>query len=166
MSISTAQVRLDVTTTEALTGDDVIPGTTVIHNQYDVDVMLSGTNAVGAPDVTKAAFQTVAMTAGAVTVDLTALLLNAGAVTLTGLKPRGLRIQALAANGANVTVVKGASNGYTGMGSSFSVVLAPGQAFLFWFAATGTAVGSGVKTLDISGTGTDGVRLSVVAGPT
>ena len=41
-----------------------------------------------AVNVTKAAFQTVNMTAGAATIDLTALLLNGAAVTLTGLEPR------------------------------------------------------------------------------
>jgi hypothetical protein len=87
-------------------------------------------------------------------------------VTLTGLKPRAIRVKALAANSGNVTVVKGASNGYDGMGGSFSVVLEPGQAFMFDFYTAGNAVASNNKTIDLSGTGTDGVQFSTIAGPT
>ena len=56
-------------------------------------------------------------------------------------------------------------NGYDGMGSAFSVTLEPVASFIFFFyAGTGNAVGGSNKTLDLSGTTTDGVRFSVVAG--
>ncbi len=154
-------IKLNVTTTETLTGDDLVANTTIVHSGYDVARDLTASTT---PDVTKASYQTVAMTAGAATIDMTALLLNGVAVTLSGLEPRAIRVTALAANAANVTVAKGASNGYDGMGAAFSVTLEPGQGFLFDFAAVGNAVGGSNKTLDLSGTGTDGVRLTTVAG--
>lgn len=161
MSSIATDVKLNVTTTETLTNDDLNASSTLLHNGYDINRSLTG---VTSENVTKAAYQTVAMTAGAATIDFTSLLLNAVAVTLTGLKPRAILVTALAANAGNVTVVKGASNGYDGMGSAFSVVLEPGQSFAFDFFTAGNAVGGSNKTLDISGTLTDGVRLSIVAG--
>lgn len=153
--------KLNVTTTETLTGDDLNADSQLLHSGYDVNRTLTASTT---PDATKAAYQTVAMTAGAATIDLTSLLLNAVAVTFSGLKPRVVLVTAIAANSGNVTVAKGASNGYDGMGGSFSVTLEPGQSFAFDFAAAGNAVGGSNKTLDLSGSGTDGVRLSAVAG--
>jgi hypothetical protein len=157
-----ASIKLNLTVTETLTGDDLNAESTLLHNGYDIAADLTASTAV---TVTKCAYQTVNMTAGAATIDLTDLLLNAVAVTLTGLEPRALRVTALTTNGASITVAKGASNGYDGLGAAFSVTLEPGSSALFYFySGTGNAVGSGNKNLDLSGTTTDGVRFSVVAG--
>lgn len=160
MSIA-VEIKAQVTTTETLTGDDLIADTQIVHSGYDVSRSLTASTT---PDATKCSYQTVAMTLGAATVDLTSLLLNGVAVTLTALKPRVVRVTALVANSGSVTVAKGASNGYDGMGSAFSVTLEPGQSFMFEFYTTGNAVGGSNKTLDLTGSGTDGVRLTTVAG--
>src|SRR6185312_1316938 len=79
------------------------------------------------PPVTAADVAAAAMTAGAGTIDLTALATTGGAVLdLTGLTPRVVKIKAPAANAGPVTVAKGAANGFTGFGAAFSVTLPPG----------------------------------------
>lgn len=158
MALST-QIQLKVTTTETLTGDDLIANSQLIHSGYDTDTTLTGSTT---PDVTKAAYQTVALSGGAATVDLTSLLLNGQAVTLDGLQPRAFHFKNTGA--ADMTIAKGASNGFTGLGASFSVTLKTGQEVAFYLSTNATAVSSTVKTLDLSGTGTDTLQLSVVAG--
>lgn len=157
----TVAMKLNMATLEELTGDDLNANTQILHNGYDINKAFSASTT---PDVDTAAFQTKLMSGGAGTIDLTSLLLNGVAVSASGKKPRGLLITALSGNSGNVTVVKGASNGYTGLGSAFSITLEPGMSVAVDFASGGNAVGSGDKTLDLSGTGTDGVRFSFVAG--
>ncbi len=161
MSTFSTVVGLNISTTETLTNDDLSGNTPLRHTGYDIGPVLTATST---PDVTAAAYQTFAMVAGAKTIDMTNLLLNAAAVTLNTKKPRALRVTALEANSANVAVVKGASSGYDGLGAAFSVTLEPGMSVMVWFSTQGNAVTSGNKTLDVSGTGTDGVQFSVIAG--
>lgn len=161
MSTFSTALKLAITTTETLTNDDLNANTSLLHSGYDVTPTL---NAASTPDVTAAAYQTFAMVAGAKTIDLTNLLLQAAVITLTGKKPRALLITALAANAGNTTIAKGASNGYDGLGSAFSITLEPGMSVAVYFSTQGNAVGSGNKTLDVSGTGTDSVQFSAIAG--
>lgn len=159
MSLS-VQIQSKVTTTETLSGDDLNANSTLLHNGYDTDRTLTSATT---PDVTKAAYQTVTLSGGAATIDLTSLLLNASAVTLDGTQPRGVHLKNTGA--ASMTIAKGASNGYTGFGASFSVTLPPNAGFLMeWGTDNATAVSSTVKTLDITGTGTDTLQVSVAAG--
>ncbi len=161
MSISTV-VEAKVTTTQVLTGDDLIAPSTAIHGGYDDVMTLSGSTT---PDETKAAYQTVTLSGSTGSIDLTSLLLNEVAVTFDGLQPRAIKIKALSTNAGNMTVTKGASTGYTGLGSSFSTVLKAGEWVMFgWTLDNATAVGSGVKILDLAGTSGDSVQLSTVAG--
>lgn len=161
MSIK-VDIRAEVTATEVLSGGDIIGTFEVPHAGYNQRLVADANTT---PNVTKAAYQQTNMIAGAGSIDLTNLLLDAAAVTLTGLQPRGILITALPANAGDVTVSKGASNGYTGLGNSFSATLKPGASVMMaWTLDNAVAVGSGAKTLDLSGTGTDGVQLSVVAG--
>ena len=160
-STFSANPHLYTNVTEILGGDDVPAGSQIIHNQYDDNITLTASST---PNITGAAFETIAMSAGSTSIDLTSLLLNGTAVSFSGKKLRTLKIKALPGNGANITIVKGASNGYTGLGSSFNIVLKPGQAFEFYDAGAGTAVSSSVKTLDVTGAGTDGFQLSATAG--
>jgi len=117
------------------------------------------------PAVTEGGFFQQLMTAGAATVDLTNLTdVRGRAVNLNALKPRSIKIKALDANAGAVTIAKGASNGYTGFGSNFSLTLPAGGEVELYFGSAGTAVSGTVKTLDLSGTGTDGVQISLSAG--
>jgi hypothetical protein len=126
---------------------------------------LASLDATSTPAVTEGGTIQKAMVAGAGTVDLTSLTEISGRVfSLSGLKPRTVKIVALAANAGDITIAKGASNGYTGFGAAFSETLKPGGETVKYLGSSGTAVAGGVKTLDLSGTGTDGVQISISAG--
>ncbi len=94
---------------EDLTGDDLVANTQIRHSGYDTSRTMDGTTT---PDVTKAAYQTFALVAGAKTIDLTDLLLNGVAVTLTGLQPRAIRFKNTGA--ADMTIAKGAGLNHGG----------------------------------------------------
>lgn len=109
------------------------------------------------------------LTAGAVTLDLTAITgPDAGTISYSGKKIRAIKFRAKSTSAGAFTIAKGASNGYTGFGSAFSVTLpanaAGGAWFMFYDAGGGTAVSGTVKTLDITGTGTQVIEVAVVAG--
>lgn len=162
MSSISVRVEGKVTTTEFLTNDDLNANSQLLHTGYDDDATLDGTTS---PDVTKVAYTTVTLSGATGSVDLTALTLNGLAVTLTGLNPRSLKVKAAAANLGDMTVTKGASNGYTGLGGSFSTVLKPGEWVQFgWTLDNATAVGGSVKVLDLAGTSGDSVQVSAAAG--
>lgn len=155
-------IRAEISATETLSGGDIATPQIVQHTGYNQRLLADGTTT---PDLTKAAYEQVNLVAGAASIDLTALQLNGAAVDLTGTQPRGILITALAANVGDITVSKGVTNGYTGAGAAFSVTLNPGMSvLLMWTLDNALAVGAGAKTLDLAGTGTDGVQLSAVAG--
>lgn len=117
------------------------------------------------PAVTEGGLCTKAMTAGAATLDLTALVdVRGRTFSLSGLKVVSVKIVALAANAGPVTISKGASNGYTGFGSAYSETLPAGAEVTRYLGSSGTAVSGTVKTLDLAGTGTDGVQISIAGG--
>lgn len=106
-----------------------------------------------------------ALTAGAASIDLTALTgLNGVAVSLNAKTLRAVLFQNPAANANAITIAKGAANGYTGFGATYSETLQPGQTKLVYLAAAGTAVSGTVKTLDITGTGAQVLNYEIVAG--
>lgn len=126
-------------------------------------------NASSTPPVTKESAGTLTLSSGSGTLDLTSLPdLNgvAAAVTLTGLKPQVVKLRNKSTNANAMTIAKGASNGYTGFGSAFSVTLQPGDEVL-WKGNDNsgvTDVGSGARTLDVSGTGAQVLEFHIVAG--
>lgn len=151
-----------VTTVETLTNGDLAATQTLVHTGYDDTASL---DADSSPAVTKVAYQSTAMSTGAATLDLTSLTLNSLSVTLSGLHLRVVKVKAPTTNSAAVTVAKGASNGLTALGSAFSVTLQPGAWFeLYDPSGLAAAVDATHKTLDVTGTGTDAVQLSVAAG--
>jgi hypothetical protein len=85
-------------------------------------------------------------------------------VDLNGLKPRAVLFENPATNANPITIAVGASNGYTGFGADYSETLQPGQKVLKRLGSAGTAVSGTVKTLDISGTGTQALKYQMVAG--
>src|SRR5215475_5914347 len=94
----------------------------VVHNQWNQNIALTS---VTTPATTKYASVAQALTAGAATVDLTALTgTNGAAVNANGLKLVAVRFQNPGSN--PITVAKGASNGYTGLGASLSITIPAG----------------------------------------
>ncbi len=88
---------------------------------------------------------TATMTSGAVTIDMTAAPYSGG----TTVPIRAFFLNP-ASNANSITIAKGASNGYTGFGSAFSITLAPGESCGL---NALTALSGSVKTLDVTGTG-------------
>lgn len=91
---------------------------------------------------------TVTLTAGALTLDMTALTRSPLAtVDLTGLEILAIHIKAASTNTQLVTIVPGASNGYTALGLGLSL-LASNEAVIHM--PTGVAIDSTHKTLDLA----------------
>lgn len=165
MSVSVDYLaRVTVTETIENSVPDVLPANGAIkHDQFNTAKTL---NADTTPPATLTASFSKALSSGAATIDLTALTgSNGAAVDLTGLKVQVLRLLNPIANANNITIAKGASNGFVpAAGSAFNVTLAPGQEItIYGNDATGD-VGSGAKTLDLTGTGSQALKVQIVAG--
>jgi len=155
---------LDFTTRATITRtfDTSVPDGGQAVSPFDTIVSLDSDSD---PDATEGAFGSKAMAAGAATIDLTAFVDSQGrTVNFDTLRVRAVKVRALDANAGDITIAKGASNGYTGFGAAYSETLKPGQEVTRYLGATGDAVSGTVKTLDLSGTGTDGVQITIAAG--
>jgi hypothetical protein len=161
MSVSTVY-ESNVTTTETLSTG--VPAASsarpLLHNGFDTSVTLDSTTT---PDETATNYSTATLSGGAATINLASLTdVNGATKDLTGKKVRWLKIKNGGSN--SVTVSKGASNGYTGFGASFSMEIKGGGEVTIYCAGNGVAVAAGVRTLDLSGTGTDSFSFAVGAG--
>lgn len=161
MSVSTVY-ESNVTTTETLSTG--VPAANsqrpLLHNGFDTSVTLDATTT---PDETATNYSTVTLSGGAATINLASLTgVNGAAQDLTGKKIRWLKLKNTGSN--TVTISKGASNGYTGFGSAFSLEIKGGGEVLIYCAGNGVAVASGDRTLDLVGTGTDSFSLAIGAG--
>jgi len=117
------------------------------------------------PPVTCGALFQQALTGGAATIDLTALDgFNDKVVSGTGLRVQLLRVKNPVTNANPITVAKGASNGYDGFGAGFSVTLQPGAEATLLTNDAGGDIGSGNKTLDLTGTGTQALDVEIIMG--
>lgn len=136
---------------------------TITNNGFNT---LKTLNAGTTPTVTKDANFETTLSSGAATVDLRVLTgTNGISVDLNGSKVRAFRAKAPATNGAAIVISKGASNGYTGFGASFSQSIPPGGEYVFYDGGNGTAVSNTVKTIDLAGAGSsDKLQISVVGG--
>lgn len=165
-SAVTATVGLKLNTVETI-GTNVPAATAanakVTHNQYSIgDLTL---DASSTPNATQCTYDEYAMVEGAATIDLTALSgINAGSASMNGLKPRAVLFSNPSTNANAITVAEGASNGYELLGDGFTFTLQPGASLMVYLAGTGGAVGGSAKTIDISGTGTQVLRVAAVFG--
>lgn len=127
----------------------------------DIEVTL---NATSTPAIDGGVATLVAMTAGAATIDLTALVhLDGDTRTAAGKKLRELHFYNPSNN--NIRIKTGASNGHIPVGSAFDVTIPPGGAFTLYLVAAATAItNSSNDTIDISGTTTDSVLMKAVWG--
>lgn len=122
-------------------------------------------NSATAVPVTKDVYFNATLVAGALTIDLRTLTgTNDLAVDFNGLKVQVAKFKAKTTNAGAVTIAKGASNGSTFMGSAWSFVLAPGQEVTFYGNDAAPDVSATVKTIDLTGTGTDVVETTLIAG--
>lgn len=109
------------------------------------------------PTAGNIANETKALTAGTATIDLTASPYSA-----SGKHVQAITFKATSTNANTITIAKGASNGYAGLGASFSLTLDPGQQMTVYPISTAAAVGGTNKTLDLTGTLTQSVQVSIL----
>jgi hypothetical protein len=133
----------------------------IIHGQFSSTGTL---NATSTPPATKMAAQTISLTAGAVTIDLTALTgTNGATVDGTGLKVQILKLKNRSSN-AVMTFGEGASNGYEALGNAWTLKLLAGQEIEMFLNDAAPDIASGAKTIDVAGTGTESFDFIVVMG--
>lgn len=134
----------------------------VTHTGYNVsDTMNSGST----PPATKCAYFLKAMSEGAGTIDLTALTgTNGATVSFSGLKVQAATFRNPPANGNAITVGEGASNGYELGGDGWTFILQPGMSITIYGNDATPDVGGSTKTIDIAGTGSQALEVSLVAG--
>jgi 2-succinyl-5-enolpyruvyl-6-hydroxy-3-cyclohexene-1-carboxylate synthase len=159
--------RSDLTVAEVLetgvSGVATAAKKTVTHDKYNTGP--TTLSAATTPAASKVAEFEAALTAGAASIDLSALVGTNGATVVgTGLKVQAFKFRAKSTNTGPITIAKGASDGYGLLGAAFSVALAPGAEMQSLTAGGSPAVGSSAKTLDLSGTGTDVLEVAIILG--
>lgn len=136
------------------------------YNGLDTAVTLNSTST---PDAEDAAYFRITLVAGAATLDLTAMLHQISSTatlskSASGKKVRAWKFKAPTGNTGNIVVTKGASNGYSPVGTTFTKVIAPGGYSEDYFYTSAGDVGGSAKNLDVTGTGTEYVDVGVVWG--
>ena len=133
----------------------------VTHNAFNTSKSLTGASS---QPVTKCAFFEQALAAGVATIDLTALTgTNGASVDMSGLKVQQIKFKNKAGNNV-VTIGEGALNGYELAGSGWQVALQAGQEFVIDGNDATPDVGAAAKEIDLAGTGTDEIEVSIVCG--
>lgn len=134
----------------------------ITHNAFNKSATLSGSTT---PAVSDTANGTLTLTAGAGTIDLTAVIgTNGESVDASAKKVVAVKFINPATNANSITIVEGGTNGHPTLGASFSVTLAPGQEIQAYLAAAGTAVGASDLSIDVSGTGSQVLQYQFVFG--
>ena len=124
---------------------------------------VSALNASSSPAVTKQIQRTLALTAGAATVNLASLVgTNGAAVDFTGLKVQHFKFINPGAN--PITFTFGASNPYLLLGSGWKIIVPAHSEVAGMLSDQPPDVDSTHKNIDIAGTGTDSFNIILVAG--
>jgi len=151
-------MAVDVTITQSLTvvetpatqvGATAATKRRITHDQYNTSTTLG---AATTPPATEAYSATLALVAGTLTIDLTALTaFNGRTLDATGLKLQAIKLNVLGAN--ELTVAPGASNGYPLFGGTNEVDLPAGSEILLFFNDGLPDVASGDRTITFSTAG-------------
>lgn len=166
MSIVNANIALTLSVVESIAVDAAgFASTSKNRVTYDRGSVAKTLSPTTTPPVTVHGVGIVTLSSGSGSLDLRALTgVNGVAVDLNGLKPRAILFENPTSNANPITIAKGASNGYTGLGSSATITLQVGQSALLDMADNATAVSGTVKVLDITGTGSQVLKYQIVAG--
>jgi hypothetical protein len=122
-------------------------------------------NGTSGPTVTKTYHQLITLTAGAFTLDLTAMVDGSVTIDATGLTLRELFAIASDANLNPIVIKPGVSNGYTGwVGTNGLLLTTAKDANKLGPLYGGIAVDGTHKTIDFTGTGTQSVLLELMFG--
>lgn len=132
----------------------------VTHNQFDEAFTLNASSSVPA---TACAFFVQALTTGAATINLAALVgTNSGVIDGTGLKIQAFRVKNL--GGADLVVEPGASNGYAWAGASDVITVKPNCHVLIFCNETAPDIASGARTIDLTGSSSQTSEWSIIMG--
>lgn len=138
---------------------------TILVNTYNQTGTLTASSTV--PATVQATFP-LTMSGGTGSINLAALpgLDSSQTIDGTGLKAQLLLLLNPSSNANSITVAKGASNGYgwNTAGTSWTVSLSPGQWAMFGGNDVGPDVASGARLLDVTGTGSQVLDVSIVLG--
>lgn len=157
----TAKMEMNITDTFAATGLSS-SGNTLKWNGKNINKTLSASASPG-PAVTKSAVADLALSGGALTVNLAAVVTNDGrTVDFTSSKIQFIKIRNKSDNANSMTIANGASNGINLLGATFSFTLEPGQAVMIDFNNLSPTVASGDRTFDVTGTGAQVLELEAV----
>ena len=162
MSLAVAYTS-GLTVTEVLADADLnASGRTLTHSANST----SGSfNSASTPPVTTRARMNYTMVSGSGSIDLRALIgSNGAAVDGNGLRAQFVKLTALGTNANAITISKGVSSGYDGLGAAFSISLMPGAELLVRLVDGGSDIGSSNKTLDLAGIGSQGIVGEIVMG--
>ncbi len=124
-------------------------------------------DASSTPAVSKSWWDDGTLTAGAATIDLTALVrANLPNVDMTGLKVQLFKFIATSTNTAGIRIKVGASNAYNIFGdANGEITLLPGGVHFQYIPEQLPDVASGAKDIDLSSSDTDaGYAVEIVAG--
>ena len=160
---TTLQYATGLTVTEILaTNVDSLADKSVRHSLFNKSAVL---NSASTPPVTKVAAFQQALTAGAATIDLTALLgTNGATVDGTGLKVQAVKFSNPSTNANLITVSVGAADGYELAGAAFSVALQPGQEIVLYGNDATPDIAAGDKDIDLAGTLAQVLDVIIVMG--
>jgi len=160
---TTLQYVTQLTVTEILDGNvEGLSDKTVKHTGHNRAEKL---DADTTPPVTKVASFSQALTAGAATINLTALVgTNDITVNGDGLKVQAVKMANPDTNENAITATAGASNAYNLAGADWSVALQPGQEFVFYGNDATPDISSSACEIDLSGTGTEALEVEIVMG--
>ncbi len=168
MSVTcTFKSQADVVETLETNVPAMTSGSSISHTGYKTEKSLSATGTVSQPAITKCAIFSKALSGGSATIDCTALTgTNGATVDFTGLKICVMKFKNPSANANAITVAKGASNGLgvTTSGTTFSIPIAPGAEWMHYCNEGMPDVGSGAKTFDLTGTGSQALEVTLLAG--
>jgi hypothetical protein len=161
-SVQKAVYESNLTVVETLTKTSLLSDKTVTHDALNTTKLMRATDTIDAEFVHSSR---VAMTAGAATIDLTALTDVEGATIVTATKRlRAIKIKPVSTNANAVTIEVGASNGYVGFGADFSIALLANSEVMIYTANDAGAISATNKTLDITGTATQAIDIICVFG--
>lgn len=157
-STFTAIETLETNVPAAATGSK-----SITHSGFNQSFTL---NAASSVPITQVAYFTQALTAGAATIDLTALVgTNNVEIDGTGLKVRAIMFTAASGNANPITIGVGASNGYELAGATWEETLKAGQSTGVKYLGSGAPdIGASDCTLDLAGTGTQSVNVAIALG--
>lgn len=157
---ATIQCRIDINRT-LTTGVENVATPNIRLAVGEVTSLTASTT----PDAENGVASRLSLTAGSLTVDLTAISdVNGATTTLTGKIVRALLFHNRGA--ATMTFAKGASNGLDSLSGTWSMALLAGEKRCIDLTdcTAPNAISASNKTIDVTGTGTDSFDIGVVVG--